>query len=112
MADVSADLQLEYEAAAALVTFVASRYDQPDEDGFIRLSVALAKFLLTKRCANFVYECLECLGGAGYVEESGLPRLYREAPLNAIWEGSGNVIALDILRAVARGEAVLAGGRA
>lgn len=98
MASVIADLQLDYEAAVAMVAQIAALYHTQDEDGFVRLGVALAKFYLTKRCPNFVYECLECLGGAGYVEDSDLPRLYREAPLNAIWEGSGNVIALDILR--------------
>ncbi len=61
-----------------------------------------ASIWLTKRVSAFVAECLECLGGAGYVEESPLPRLYREAPVNAIWEGSGNVIALDVLRTLAR----------
>ncbi|QIE55750.1 DNA alkylation response protein [Pikeienuella piscinae] len=104
MRRVTADLALEYEAAAALVMRVAARFDAPTPEGraFARLAVALAKYLLTKRCANFVYECMECLGGAGYVEESPLPRLYREAPLNAIWEGSGNVIALDVLRTLAK----------
>jgi putative acyl-CoA dehydrogenase len=62
----------------------------------------VAKYWLTKRNPNFVYECMECHGGAGYVEESPLPRLFRESPLNAIWEGSGNVIALDILRTLGR----------
>lgn len=69
-----------------------------EERAFARLAVAVGKYWLTKRNPNFVYECMECHGGAGYVEESPMPRLYREAPLNAIWEGSGNVIALDILR--------------
>ena len=67
-----------------------------------RLSVATGKYWLTKRNPNFIYECMECLGGAGYIEESPLPRLFRESPLNAIWEGSGNVIALDMLRTLAR----------
>ncbi len=60
--------------------------------------MALGKFWITKRTPQFVYECMECLGGGGYVEESPMPRYFRESPLNAIWEGSGNVIALDILR--------------
>ena len=81
--------------------------EEGPERAFARLSVALAKFWLAKRCPNFVYECMECLGGAGYVEESPLPRLFRESPLNAIWEGSGNVIALDILRTLAREPAAL-----
>ncbi|WP_109809506.1 acyl-CoA dehydrogenase family protein [Sphingosinithalassobacter portus] len=100
MAAVIADLAIEYEAAAAMVMRVARAFD--DEPAFARIAVALAKYWLTKRCANFVYECMECLGGAGYVEEAPLARYYREAPLNAIWEGSGNVIALDILRTLAK----------
>ena len=65
-----------------------------------------------KRCPNFVYECLECHGGVGYVEETPMPRLFREAPLNAIWEGSGNVMCLDVLRALSReGEADKTSGR-
>ncbi len=104
MRAVLADLQVEYEAAAALVLHIAARFDAPNAEGraYARLAVALAKYLLTKRCANFVYECMECHGGAGYVEEGPMPRLYREAPLNAIWEGSGNVIALDVMRTLVR----------
>ncbi|QIG80038.1 acyl-CoA dehydrogenase family protein [Stakelama tenebrarum] len=104
MASVIADLAVEYEAAAALVMRIARAFDGADESerAFARLAVALAKYWLTKRCANFVYECMECLGGAGYVEEAPLARYYREAPLNAIWEGSGNVIALDIVRTLAK----------
>ena len=104
MRAVLADLQVEYEAAVALVLHIAARFDAPSAEGraYARLAVALAKYLLTKRCANFVYECMECLGGAGYVEEGPMPRLYREAPLNAIWEGSGNVIALDVMRTLGR----------
>lgn len=104
MRRVLADLQVEYEAAVALVLHIAARFDAPSAEGraYARLAVALAKYLLTKRCANFVYECMECLGGAGYVEEGPMPRLYREAPLNAIWEGSGNVIALDVMRTLGR----------
>ncbi|HEX6866181.1 MAG TPA: acyl-CoA dehydrogenase family protein, partial [Caulobacteraceae bacterium] len=100
MRAVIADLALEYEAAAALTMRVARAFDgTSDRDrAFARLSVAVGKYWLTKRNPNFIYECMECLGGAGYVEEAPLARLYREAPLNAIWEGSGNVIALDILR--------------
>ncbi len=73
---------------------------EPGEHGFARLGTAVAKFWISKRCPVVVNEALECLGGNGYVEESILPRLYREAPLNSIWEGSGNVICLDILRAM------------
>ncbi|MCA1748047.1 MAG: isovaleryl-CoA dehydrogenase [Sphingomonadales bacterium] len=104
MRSVLADLAVEYEAAAALVMRVGRAFDGTDESerAFSRLAVAVAKYWLTKRCPGFVYECMECLGGAGYVEESMMPRLFRESPLNAIWEGSGNVIALDILRTLAR----------
>lgn len=104
MRAVIADLALEYEAAAALTMRVARAFSDADESerAFARLGVAAAKYWLTKRNPNFVYECMECHGGAGYVEESPLPRLFRESPLNAIWEGSGNVIALDILRTLAR----------
>ena len=104
MRGVIADLALDYEAAVALVMRIGRAFDAADEGerAFARLGVAAAKYRLTKACPDFVYECMECLGGAGYVEESPLPRLFRESPLNAIWEGSGNVIALDILRTLSR----------
>ncbi|MEG3178746.1 acyl-CoA dehydrogenase family protein [Sphingomonas sp. RB3P16] len=104
MTSVLADLAVEYEAAVALTMRIARAFDGADEEerALARIGVAVAKYWTTKRNPNFVYECMECLGGAGYVEESIMPRLYREAPLNAIWEGSGNVIALDILRALSR----------
>jgi putative acyl-CoA dehydrogenase len=104
MRAVLADLALEYEGAVALAMRTARAFDADDEAGraFARLAVALGKYWLTKRTPGFVYECMECLGGAGYIEESPLPRLFRESPLNAIWEGSGNVIALDMLRTLAR----------
>ncbi|MBE7219233.1 MAG: acyl-CoA dehydrogenase family protein, partial [Caulobacteraceae bacterium] len=104
MARVLADLALDYEAAAALVMHVASAFDAEDGEGraYARLAVALAKFWVTKRCPAFTAECLEALGGAGYIEEGPMPRLFRESPLNAIWEGSGNVIALDVLRTLRR----------
>jgi len=110
MRSVIADLALEYEAAAALTMRVARAFDgvSEEERAFARLSVALGKYWLTKRNPNFIYEAMECHGGAGYVEESPMPRLYREAPLNAIWEGSGNVIALDILRTFGKEPAALA----
>jgi putative acyl-CoA dehydrogenase len=100
MRAVIADLALDYEAAAALTMRIAGAFDGETEQdrSFARLAVALGKFWIAKRTPHFVYECLECLGGGGYVEESAVARYYREAPLNAIWEGSGNVIALDILR--------------
>ncbi|MDA8586517.1 acyl-CoA dehydrogenase family protein, partial [Rhodobacteraceae bacterium] len=109
MRAVLADLQVEYEAAVAMVIHIAARFgsDAPEERAYIRLAVALAKYLLTKRCPNFVYECLECHGGGGYIQDGPMARLYREAPLNAIWEGSGNVIALDVLRTIAKEPAAL-----
>lgn len=109
MRAVIADLAVEYEAAVAIGMRTARAFDAADESGraFARLSVALGKYWLTKRNPNFVYECMECHGGVGYVEETPMPRLFRESPLNAIWEGSGNVIALDILRTLAREPAAL-----
>ncbi|MCB1426624.1 MAG: DNA alkylation response protein, partial [Notoacmeibacter sp.] len=75
---------------------------------FARIAVALAKYWLTKRNPNFVFECMECHRGAGYVEETPMPRLFRESPLNAIWEGSGNVIVLDVLRTLRKEPEALA----
>ncbi len=107
MRAVLADLALDYEAAAALTLRVARAFDGVDEEerAFARLAVALGKFLLGKRAPQFTYECMECLGGNGYIEEGPMPRLYREAPLNSIWEGSGNVIALDVERTRTRAPA-------
>ncbi len=101
MRNVLADLALESEAATVLMMRLARAFDEGDRS-FARLAVALSKYWVTKRTAIHVAEALECLGGNGYVEECIMPRLYREAPLNSIWEGSGNVIALDVLRAIAR----------
>jgi putative acyl-CoA dehydrogenase len=101
MESVLADLALEVEAAMALGLRVAQAFDEGDR-AFARVAVALAKFLNNKRCPQAVYEAMECLGGAGYVEEGPQPLYYREAPLNSIWEGSGNVICLDVLRSLAR----------
>jgi putative acyl-CoA dehydrogenase len=101
MQTVVADLALESEAATALALRLAGAVDR-DERAFLRLALPAAKYLVCKRAPTVVAEALECLGGDGYVECSGLPRLYREAPLNSIWEGSGNVTALDVLRAVSR----------
>ncbi|MBD0338397.1 MAG: acyl-CoA dehydrogenase family protein [Thermoleophilia bacterium] len=101
MRNVLADLCLESEAATALVLRVARAYDEEDAP-FRRLATAVAKYWTCKVAPGVVAEALECLGGNGYVEESVLPRLYREAPLNSIWEGSGNVAALDVLRIVHR----------
>ena len=101
MRNVLADIALETEAATALAMRLAHAVDS-GERHLLRLGVAIAKYWVCKRAPVVVGEALECLGGNGYVEESGLPRLYREAPLNSIWEGSGNVNALDVLRALAR----------
>ena len=74
--------------------------DQPAEAAYVRLMTPTVKYWVCKTAPAFLYEAMECLGGNGYVEESTLPRLYREAPVNAIWEGSGNVMALDVVRAL------------
>jgi putative acyl-CoA dehydrogenase len=113
MRNVLADLCLESEASTAVAMRLARAYDeahadaeagQDDSDAqlFKRLATAVGKYWTCKRAPNHAYEALECLGGAGYVEESGMPRLYREAPLASIWEGSGNVMSLDVLRALTR----------
>ncbi|MBT2364171.1 acyl-CoA dehydrogenase family protein [Streptomyces sp. ISL-10] len=106
MRNVLADLALESEAATTLGLRLAAAYDAAADDAgeraFLRLAVPAAKYWVTKRCTPVVAESLECLGGNGYVEESGMPRLLRESPLNSIWEGSGNVQALDVLRALQR----------
>jgi putative acyl-CoA dehydrogenase len=107
MASVLADLALESEAATTLAVRLAGAADRAargdaGEAALLRLALPAAKYWVCKRSPMAVGEALECLGGNGYVEESGMPRLYREAPLNSIWEGSGNVTALDVLRALAR----------
>src|SRR3954449_6932544 len=101
MQNVLADLAIESEAATALAIRLPAA-GGGGEQAFLRLARAAAKFWVCKRTPGVVAEALEVLGGNGYVEESGLPRLYRQAPLNSIWEGSGNVIALDVLRAMGR----------
>jgi putative acyl-CoA dehydrogenase len=107
MQNVLADLAVESEAATALAIRLAAAVDA-GEAAFLRLAGAAAKFWVCKRTPTAVAEALEVLGGNGYVEESGLPRLYRQAPLNSIWEGAGNVIALDVLRAMGRNSESLA----
>jgi putative acyl-CoA dehydrogenase len=106
MRNVLADLALESEAATAFSMRVARAVDassrNPTEAAFARIATAIGKYWICKRAAPFVNEAQECLGGAGYVEESILPRLYREAPLNSIWEGCGNIQCLDVLRALQR----------
>ena len=101
MRNVLADLALEAEAATVLGLRLAHAVDCGETE-LARIGVALGKFWVCKCTAPLVAEALECLGGNGYVEENGLARLYREAPLNSIWEGSGNVNALDVMRAVTR----------
>lgn len=111
MANVLADLAIESEAATAFAMRVARAVDRAPHDAqeaaFARIATAVGKYWVCKRAAVFVNEAQECLGGAGYVEESILPRLYRQAPLNSIWEGSGNVQCLDVLRALSREPQVL-----
>jgi putative acyl-CoA dehydrogenase len=107
MQNVLADLAVESEAATALAIRLAAALDA-GETAFLRLAGAAAKFWVCKRTPAVVGEAMEVLGGNGYVEDSGLPRLYRQAPLNSIWEGSGNVIALDVLRAMGRSSETLA----
>ena len=104
MSNVLADLALESEAATTTALRLAASYDAGDEQerAFRRLAVAVTKFWVTKRCPVVAAEALECLGGNGYVEESGMPRIFRESPLNSVWEGSGNVQALDVLRVLQR----------
>jgi putative acyl-CoA dehydrogenase len=101
MRNVLADLAIESEAATVLAMRLARAYDEGD-DHLRRLGTAVGKYWVCKRFPPLAAEALECLGGTGYVEESGMPRIYREAPLNSVWEGSGNVNALDVLRALAR----------
>jgi putative acyl-CoA dehydrogenase len=113
MRNVLADLCLESEATTALAMRLARAYDEAHLDAengenetdaqlFKRLATAVGKYWSCKRAPNHAFESLECLGGNGYVEESNMPRLYREAPLASIWEGSGNVMSLDVLRALTR----------
>ena len=104
MREVLADLALDVDAATALVMRLARAYDlaasDPHEAARARLLTPAVKYWVCKRASGVIGEAMECMGGNGYVEESVLPRLYREAPVNAIWEGSGNVMCLDVLRAI------------
>jgi putative acyl-CoA dehydrogenase len=106
MQNVLADLCVESEAATLTAMRLARAYDESASDEeqalFKRLATAVSKYWICKSAVWVVGEALECLGGNGYVEESGMPRIFRETPLNSIWEGSGNVNALDVLRAMAR----------
>ncbi|GAA2926605.1 acyl-CoA dehydrogenase family protein [Streptomyces thioluteus] len=112
MRNVLADLAVESEAATVLAMRLAAALDRSEagdasEGALRRLALAAGKYWVCKRGSAHAAEALECLGGNGYVEESGMPRLYREAPLLSIWEGSGNVAALDVLRALRREPAAL-----
>ena len=114
MRNVLADLALESEAACALSLRLARCFDHPDnahEQALSRLLTPVAKFWICKRGSQFAQEAMECLGGNGYVEEGGegvMARIYREMPVNSIWEGAGNIMALDLLRALRKPEAVAA----
>ena len=105
MAAVLADLAIEAEAALTLTMRIGralDHRDDPHEDALARLGTAIGKYWICKRAPGHAYEALECVGGSGVMEDSPMPRLYREAPVNAIWEGSGNVQCLDIARAISR----------
>lgn len=113
MRSVLADLALRSEASTAFVMRLCRAFDQAENDpleaAWMRVMTPVAKYWICKTAPGFLYEAMECLGGNGYVEAGMLARLYREAPVNAIWEGSGNVMCLDVLRAIAReGEATFA----
>ena len=114
MRQVLADLALESEAACVLALRIARAFDRPDdpqEKAMARLLTPVAKFWICKRGSHFAQEAMECLGGNGYVEEGGegvMARVYREMPVNSIWEGAGNIMALDLLRALRKPEAVYA----
>ncbi|SMO64255.1 acyl-CoA dehydrogenase family protein [Paracoccus laeviglucosivorans] len=97
-----ADLSLDWLGSLALGLHVAASFDDPQDRAFARIGVALAKYMANKLCPIVVVEAMEIMGGMGYVEDTPLPMLYREAPLNGIWEGSGNVICLDVLRSLGR----------
>jgi putative acyl-CoA dehydrogenase len=114
MQNVLADLAIECEAALAISMRIAASLDRLDENPgdeqerrFNRVATAIGKYWICKRAAQFTYEAMECIGGVGVVEDNVLPRLYRESPINAIWEGSGNVQCLDVLRAIRKDPEVL-----
>ncbi len=116
MRTLLADMALESEASSQMMMRVAGSFDRsagdPMENGYKRIVTAIGKYWVCKRAPNFIYEAMECHGGSGYVEESMLGRMFREGPVNSIWEGSGNVMCLDVLRAMGKDpecvEAVLA----
>ena len=106
MKNVLADLAIEVEAALALTLRIGRAMDESENNesaaALARIGTAIGKYWICKRAPSHIYEALECHGGPGYIEESIMPRLYREAPVNSIWEGSGNVICLDVLRVLSR----------
>jgi putative acyl-CoA dehydrogenase len=114
MRNVLADLALESEASTALAIRLARAFDRPGDEheaAMARLLTPVAKFWICKRGSHFAQEAMECLGGNGYVEAAGegvMARIYREMPLNSIWEGAGNIMALDLLRALRKGDAAAA----
>ena len=110
MKQVVADLCLELYGSLAITARTAKCLENPDvqsEQKLLRMLTPIGKYYVTKRASSFIVEAMECLGGNGYVEDSILPRLYREAPVNAIWEGSGNVQCLDVLRAIKKSPDIL-----
>ena len=112
MQNVLADLALEVEAALVLALRIGRAMDEAADDeaaaALARIGTAVGKYWICKRAPNHVYEAMECHGGPGYIEESIMPRIYREAPVNSIWEGSGNIMCLDVLRAMGREKAAAA----
>jgi putative acyl-CoA dehydrogenase len=111
MTAVLADLAIEAEAALTLTMRIGralDHRDDPHEDALVRLGTAIGKYWICKRTPGHAYEAMECIGGSGVMEDGPMPRLYREAPVNAIWEGSGNVQCLDIFRALQRSPQTLA----
>ena len=111
MRNVLADLAVEAEAALVLTLRIARAIDESASDesaaALARIGTAVGKYWICKRAPGHTFESMECHGGPGYIEESIMPRLYREAPVNSIWEGSGNVMCLDVLRAMFREQAAV-----
>ena len=112
MRQVVADMALDQESAVALVFRLARAFDaaqsDPEEAAFARVMAPVTKFWVCKMLPAFAYEAMECVGGNGYVEDGPMARIFRESPLNAIWEGSGNVMCLDVLRAIGKDPASFA----
>ncbi len=108
MTRVLADMALDVAAATGLVFRLASSFDKagesPEEAAFARVMTPVVKYWVCKIAPSLIFEAMECIGGSGYIEERPIARHYREAPVNAIWEGSGNVMALDVLRVLRKGK--------